>query len=139
MMNFWRRLGAWRWLMLTVAVILIFSMLGSVANFISTLFLIGFIYIIVKVFKMFTKGGYFTDREEQDEDSDSFWGTKPDNTVVKKHNPSAGPKPNGVITQSEQELFDELTSGLTDTEYDPPIPLQWSTLNPFRKNKKHDH
>lgn len=42
-------------------------------------------------------------------------------------------------TKEEQELFDRLSKELqdmTDKEYDPPIPLERDTFNPFKWGKK---
>ena len=41
-----------------------------------------------------------------------------------------------TVSSDEDELFKEITAGLRDDDFDPPIPLTWETFNPMKWGKK---
>lgn len=83
---------------------------------------------------------------ETDElDELAYSATVPVKTGAQSGNQSQGSHTTDPLSGTEQEIWELLTTDIGDIldvedikyeKFDPPIPLKWSTLNPFHHNKR---
>lgn len=111
------------------AIIGVFLMLmlatGGIGSMFGFIFLTAIMYFAIKHSrKLFTSNEEYHDETDYERKKAEFLASRASTSAPQR-------KANGTLTQSEEDVWESLTSDMTDENFDPPIPLAWSTLNPF--------
>lgn len=113
-----------------IALLFLLSILssgGNAGSMIFTLLLVAAgVYVMLKASRKI-----FYNNDEKEYEQETYSSSS--QTVSPNYSQNSS---NGVLTQTEEEVWKSLTGDMTDETFDPPIPLEWSTLNPFRPYDK---